>query len=246
MHLSSSGGARVINNATTSNLKLCYTNTDNSLLSKIDELRIRAQQEKYDIIALNEIKPKHGEMPDTRVLSLDGYTMYISDTEAADTRGVCIYVSNKFKSNEVILEEVKYKDMLCVSICGSNTRKLLISCIYRSGSPDKAKEHDEDLFSAIRKFSDQPSHNLKVMCGDFNLNRIKWTPSPEISLDSWTTESSFIDCVRDTFMFQHVTEPTRFRSGQRPTCDDLVFSTLENEIKNLSYQLALEPATMSL
>ena len=217
----------MINNATTSNLKLCYTNTDNSLLSKINELRLRAQQNNYDIIALNEIKHKHVELPDTKVLSLDGYTMYVNETEAADTRGVCIYVSNKFKSNIVKLEDVKYKDMLCVSVCGSNSRKLLLSCVYRSGSPDKAKEHDEDLLSAIRKFADQPNHNIKVMCGDFNLNRIKWTPDPEIS-DTWTTEASFIDCIRDTYMVQHVSEPTRFRSGHRPTCDDLVFSTLEN------------------
>ena len=184
---------------------------------------------------MNEIKPKHGETPDSKVLQIEGYTLHINQTEAPETRGVCVYVKNKFKSQIVHLENINYKDILCISICGSNNRKLLLACVYRSGSPNKAQENDNELFSAIKKFSDTRGHNLKVMCGDFNLNRIKWTPEPEIASENWTTEASFINCIQDTFMFQHVTEPTRFREGNRPTCDDLIFSTAENEILNLSY-----------
>ena len=201
----------------------------------MNELKVQIKQNDYDIIALNEIKPKHGELPDNKLLSIDGYTLHMNDVEATGTRGVCVYVENKYKSQVVQLEQSKYKDMLCVSVCGSNNKKFLFSCVYRSGSPNKAKEHDDDLFNDIRKFSDYQGHNLKVMCGDFNLNRIKWTPEPEIASESWTTETSFIECIRDTFMFQHVTEPTRFRTGNRPTCDDLIFSTSENVISNLSY-----------
>jgi hypothetical protein len=34
-------------------LSFYYTNVDNSLLSKIDELRIKTSVEKYDIVSLN-------------------------------------------------------------------------------------------------------------------------------------------------------------------------------------------------
>ena len=238
MHFLGRGAGRRgsnLTNSATQKLKLCYTNTDNSLLSKINELKVRIREKDYDIILLNEIKPKNGEMPDSKVLSIDGYTMHMNETDSPETRGVCIYVKNKYKSQIVNLENTKYKDMICVSISGSGNKKILVSCVYRSGSPDKAREHDEDLFSEIRKFADIRGHNIKVMCGDFNLNRIKWTPEPEITSEHWTTESSFIECIRDTFMCQHVTEPTRFRSGNRPTCDDLIFSTSESDILNLSY-----------
>ena len=200
---------------------------------------MRLKEKDYDIVTLNEVKPKHGEMADRRVLEIDGYSLHMSEMNAPDTRGVCIYVKNKYKSNVVKLDDSRYNDMLCVSVSGSSTNKLLISCVYRSGSPATAQLHDADLFSDIRKFSDQRGYTLKVMCGDFNLNRIKWTPEPEILSDTWTTESSFIECIRDTFMFQHITEPTRFRSGHRPTCDDLIFSTLENQISNVSYEPSL-------
>ena len=45
----------------------------------------------------------------------------------------------------------------------------------------------------------------------------------------------FLECVRDTFLTQHVTEPTRYRLGNRPTCDDLIFSSCETDISNIRY-----------
>lgn len=233
-----SAGGR-LDTETMHKIKLCYTNTDNSLLSKMNELLIRTKEKDYDVIALNEIKPKHGEMPDVKVLTIDGYTMHMNETESPETRGVCVYVKNKYKSQIVKPKNMKYKDIVCVSICGINNKKLLLACVYRSGTPNKALQYDEDLLNTIKEFSDYSGHNLKVMCGDFNLNRIKWTPEPEIASETWITESSFVDCIRDTYMVQHVTEPTRYRTGHRPTCDDLIFSTSESDITNLAYTASI-------
>ena len=73
-----------------------YSNIDNSILSKIDELRCKAADEKPDIIALTEIKPKHGNVPDTNTMNIVGYTLYTSNLEERPTRGVYIYVNNQF------------------------------------------------------------------------------------------------------------------------------------------------------
>ena len=63
--------------------------------------------------------------------------------------------------------------------------------------------------------------------GDFNLNHIVWNPEPSVpdGLDESAPERLFIDCLQDTYLHQHVTQPTRFREGQRPTCDDLILTT---------------------
>ena len=37
----------------------------------------------------------------------------------------------------------------------------------------------------------------------------------------------FIECLRDTFLFQHVHSNTRHRFGQEPSCLDLVLSDKE-------------------
>ena len=44
-------------------LTTLYTNIDNSLLSKIDELKLRISHENPDITCLSEIKPKNGLIP---------------------------------------------------------------------------------------------------------------------------------------------------------------------------------------
>ena len=49
--------------ATEINLEVYYANVDNSLLSKIDELKALMSHYPKDIIALNKVKPKYGEIP---------------------------------------------------------------------------------------------------------------------------------------------------------------------------------------
>ena len=111
---------------------------DNSLHSKMNELKIKTHEKQYDIIALNEIKPKNGTMPDLKNLQLNGYTLHTSNLEPEDVRGTCIYVNNKFKSSQIKLANHNFEDSVSVEISGHNQSKILVTCIYRSGSPNKA------------------------------------------------------------------------------------------------------------
>ena len=45
----------------------------------------------------------------------------------------------------------------------------------------------------------------------------------------------FIDTLRDNFLHQHVNIPTRFRHGQNPTLDDLILSSTEDMIQDITY-----------
>ena len=85
--------------------------------------------------------------------------------------------------------------------------------------------------------ADLPGYKRKIIMGDFNLNRIVWNPEPSVpdGLDENAPERLFIDCLQDTYLHQHVTQPTRFREGQRPTCDDLILTTDEGDISDISY-----------
>ena len=44
-----------------------------------------------------------------------------------------------------------------------------------------------------------------------------------------------IDTLQDCYLFQHVTEPTRYRDGERPNLLDLILSTEERMVHNLTY-----------
>ena len=67
-------GDRLIATKPLNTVLVMYSNVDNSLLSKLDELRVLIHTNKYDIITLSEIKPKHGTLPDPETLQINGYT----------------------------------------------------------------------------------------------------------------------------------------------------------------------------
>jgi len=80
------GGRNQVKKCDIHDLQVLYTNVDNSLLSKYDELCTLLANKHYDIISLVEIKPKQGQTPDTAVMQIKGYDLFIGDLMAQDTR----------------------------------------------------------------------------------------------------------------------------------------------------------------
>ena len=59
--------------------------------------------------------------------------------------------------------------------------------------------------------------------GDLNFKQINWK---SISTDIYNHDDindKFVECVRDNFLFQHITEPTRQRGSDTPSTLDLIF-----------------------
>ena len=229
-------GDRLIATKPLSTVLVIYSNVDNSLLSKLDELRVLIHTNKYDIITLTEIKPKHGTLPDPESLQINGYTLYLGDLANTNSRGVCCYVNDKF-SSEIILTPGQYKDSVWVRLMVDDQSTCLVGCVYRSGSPVIARTLDSKLHETLQDMADLPGYKRKIIMGDFNLNRIVWNHEPSVpdGLNENAPERLFIDCLQDTYLHQHVTQPTRFREGQRPTCDDLILTTDEGDISDISY-----------
>ena len=88
----------------------------------------------------------------------------------------------------------------------------------------------KDLLRKVICLND--SHLLIV--GDFNFRDINW--SLRQSNTSYDHESSkFIEAVNDCYLFQHISEPTRFREGQVALILDLVFSIGKSDHVSLSF-----------
>ena len=211
---------------------------DNSILSKLDELKIHIKENDPDIMAFTEIKPKNGKIPDESLLNLNGYNYHVNNLDDVTTRGCIIYVRERFESAVIEVEQQRFKDAIWVSVKGSKAaEKILVGCIYRSGTPTTAISNDDNLHTMMRKAAELTGYHSKIIAGDFNLNKITWDPDPVTpdNLNPDSPEVKFVDCLRDTFLHQHITEPTRFRLGHRPTLDDLIFSTEENDIEDVTY-----------
>ena len=124
-----------------------------------------------------------------------------------------------FSFNKVYLESVWAEVYL------SETEVLLCGIVYKS-----QKEKDnvllKELFSNV-SFLNTCTH-LLVM-GDFNF--------PDIDWENWSSSDSnsqeFIEIIQDTYLQQHVTQPTRYGAGQASNCLDLIFINEEEMIQQV-------------
>ena len=69
---------------------------------------------------------------------------------------------------------------------------------------------------------------------------------PEINWESNTTTvgedhkaTKFVQCIRDTFWFQHVKHPTRLGQGKEPSVLNLIFSNEENMVEKVNFLSSL-------
>ena len=187
-----------------------YANVDNSLCSKLNELETYLSTHQTDVVCITEAKPKHGALPQISSLNIEGFTLYTSDFRAKDSRGVCIYVNSNISATEHTDEVTsKYKDAVWISIqAGAN--KILLGTIYRSGTHTTAIKYDDDLHQVITHISNYKQFTHTIITGDFNHGHITWN-SEGIEVVSNRHDDDFVECFRDSYLYQHVTKPTRPR-----------------------------------
>ena len=155
--------------------------------------------------------------------NFDGYT----------GRGIIIYVKEtitavKLNSNYKYIEAVQ----IAVPLAGRNS--LLIQCVYRS--PNSDKECVEDLKNILScDIINGVKYTHRLMFGDFNLKGINWCDQESLESVNHIT-SLFMEYVRDSFLYQHVREYTRYREGQEPSVLDLIFTNEEDMVQHLDYR----------
>ena len=156
-------------------LKTLYSNSDNSLRSKLDELKHEVANEDPDLIFVTEVKPKNGAPTPSENLELSGYALFLNNAYSENgTRGTAIYAKDYLSVYSIENEATnKFKDSTWVELHGTND-KLLLGCVYRSGTPTKACSLDPDLHKAINHMSSLKEYAETVIVGDFNHPKIKW------------------------------------------------------------------------
>ena len=75
--------------------------------------------------------------------------------------------------------------------------------------------------------------------GNFNYPDMEWSNWTPKSENADSQEFRFIECITDSFLFQHVTKPTRVRESDTPNLLDLIFTNEANIITNIEYRCVL-------
>ncbi len=150
-------------------------------------------------------------------------------------RGIIIYVDKCLQATPY-QANVDYCESAWVTINSNKINPLLIGCIYRS--PNCTVDNELNLFRLLNEISNLRSTQI-IIAGDFNY--------PEIDWNNWQTPNeglvhgsgAFIECLRDSFFYQHVTQPTRGRQNNEPHILDLIITRTEDELSDLEYESPL-------
>ena len=111
---------------------------------------------------------------------------------------------------------------------------LLFGCCYRSPTPTESSESNNESLNRLLKCISLKKYSHICIVGDFNFKAINWS--------SWTTtrgdtssETRFIETIRDCFLLQHVEQPTRRRGDDEPSTLDLVFSNESMQVSEITH-----------
>ena len=191
-----------------------YTNAQ-SLISKIDELETIVSMKNPDIVAITE-SWCHSNILNSEI-HLSGYHMYRQDRkDTKDGRGggILIYVRSTLGS---VAWDQANVDCNFSSHLWCKIGNLHFGVVYRS--PNSTSENNDLLSGLVSLIKDKHV----VMVGDFNYPNIDWK-----ARTSSASASSFLDCVNDSSLYQHVDFPTRGRNTL-----DLVLSSEEAMVTDL-------------
>lgn len=193
------------------------------------ELEVLINENSPDIIGLTEIFPKqHLYEIDQSSFQIDNYDAFCSPL--GQGRGVVIYVRSALFASPVTFD-TNFKESVWCKIQLKESNTFLMGCIYRS--PNCTFENSEHLRSLLRTVCQEKYSHVLIM-GDFNHKEINWIENSTVVGENHVA-SIFLECIRDTYLFQHVKEPTRIRENNVPTTLDLIFTNAENMIDNLLY-----------
>lgn len=213
-------------------VRILYTNLG-SLPAKFDELLVRVESIKPDIILITETWLKDN-IPDNLV-TITGFDLFRSDRPDRKGGGVCVFVKNAIggvrtiasvesdlllTSNEI--ELIRLKIFI-------NHVPLHFACIYKP--PSCSEGSNQELCDFIIQVSNLNLTTL--MFGDFNYPDIEWHPNTPRG--SSNCAKNFLDAYNSSNFHQLVQEPTRFRHNQEPSLLDLLLVTEENLITDLQF-----------
>ena len=206
-------------------LKCLYTNAD-SLTTKKHFLEDLVKDYHPDIIGITEAIPKNLNEGIKEVeLSINGYEMFSN----LKGRGVCLYISSRLKASPANIKD-STEGVWC-EIRLRKQDKLLIGCIYRS--PNSTDDDNKKISGMLKQATEIKATHTLIM-GDFNHPEIDWQ---QCSCDKSSNHpaSKFLETIRDSFLYQHVTQATHFRSCQKANVLDLILTNEEEMINELEY-----------
>jgi hypothetical protein len=163
---------------------------------------------------------------------MDGYNTFISPPNVFTKTGCLVYTKEELNALQLDSKIFQFVEYVQLGIHFENDKKLLISCIYRSPSANTTTciEEINEIISTNKVNNKKYDYLLYV--GDFNFKEIDWENN-NTNVGPEHLASKFLESVRDTYLYQHVKQATRYRGDNQPSLIDLILTNEEEMIDNV-------------
>ena len=194
----------------------------------MDEFMKLVETNKPQIISVTESWGK--EWINDGIFSLKGYSMYRDDRENKEGGGTILYISNKIEHRACKpLNTNDFESSTWCWVIEKGGKKILVGSVYRSTS--STAQNNRQLLNKIIKANNIAGENRLLLLGDFNVPKVDWTEK-SLLRGAERIETQFLDVINDSFLYQHVKEPTRFRNEESSILD-LIFTKEEEDVRNI-------------
>ena len=192
-------------------------------------MKIVTYDTRPDIITITETDPKHWVLViiDSN-FSLNGYDCF--RTKHENGRRIIIYHPKNLTVTKIDLYNEQIES-LWILFKPKNKDNLLLGCIYRNPSTNIYSTYN--TCKLIENASNRGYSHICIL-GDFNYRDINWSLQ-EVCGREDNPANLFLECIKDNFLTQHITKPTRYREYVSPSILDLVLTNEENMIDKTEY-----------
>ena len=222
-------------------IKILYTNADQLTQHKKLQLIEMIMQHKPLLVAVCEMKPKHGSERTIQDYNIPGYSIYPVNLDKDIGRGLAIYAHSSIAHaiSEVNVQQ-EFREYCAIEFRLCNKDNLLFGCFYRSPTTSNIdyQENNNNLNNLLKVLCNGKKYSHICIVGDFNFKNINW--------ENWSTNKSeesierkFLESLRDCFLYQSVTEPTRSRGTDESSLIDLVLTNEEMQFCDVEYHAPL-------
>ena len=127
---------------------------------------------------------------------------------------------------------------MCTNLPDFTTLALVSDSIYRSPSVTTSTCIEELNEIILTNKVNNKKYDYLLYVGDFNFKEIDWENN-NTNVGPEHLASKFLESVRDTYVYQHVKQATRYRGDNQPSLLDLILTNEEEMIDNVVHNAPL-------
>ena len=217
-----------------------FTNADQLTSDKKAELTTIIDREKPMVVAVCEVKPKNsGDGRQLLDYSIPGYSLHPVNLEDDTGRGIAVFTHESIDKSAIqIKPELEFEEACLLEIRLRGGDLMCFGCLYRSPTPSKTSSDNNDSLNNLLRCIREKNYSHICLVGDFNFRDINWETHSTTHGES-SKEAKFIEAVRDCFLHQHITQPTRRRGNDQPSVLDLILTDEAMQVSNIGHHAPL-------